>query len=76
MTKMLDLLEDFCVLRSYGYCRLDGSMNIHDRRDSVGIHCMLWLCQVFCEAIVLILESSMESSAGVLHLLEFWCSAQ
>ncbi|XP_076455656.1 lymphoid-specific helicase-like isoform X2 [Babylonia areolata] len=35
MTKMLDLLEDFCVLRHYGYCRLDGAMNIHDRRDSM-----------------------------------------
>ena len=35
MTKMLDLLEDFCVLRGYGHCRLDGAMNINDRRDSV-----------------------------------------
>ncbi|KAK7092524.1 lymphocyte-specific helicase-like isoform X2 [Littorina saxatilis] len=35
MTKMLDLLEDFCILRKYGYCRLDGAMNIHDRRDSM-----------------------------------------
>jgi SNF2 family DNA or RNA helicase len=37
MTKMLDLLEDFCVLRKYDYCRLDGSMNINDRRDSVSV---------------------------------------
>ncbi|KAL8601345.1 hypothetical protein ACOMHN_054638 [Nucella lapillus] len=35
MTKMLNLLEDFCVLRHYGYCRLDGAMSIDDRRDSV-----------------------------------------
>ncbi|XP_025081604.1 lymphocyte-specific helicase-like isoform X1 [Pomacea canaliculata] len=35
MTKMLDLLEDFCHLRNYGYCRLDGSMNIIDRKENM-----------------------------------------
>nr|KAG5698118.1 hypothetical protein BaRGS_001713 [Batillaria attramentaria] len=35
MTKMLDLLEDFCVLRKYEYCRLDGAMNIMDRKENM-----------------------------------------
>jgi len=25
MTKVLDILEDFCTLRNYIYCRLDGN---------------------------------------------------
>lgn len=32
MTMLLDILEDYCNLRNYKYCRLDGStdMNIRD----------------------------------------------
>ena len=35
MTKMLDILEDFMVKKRYSYFRLDGSLNIADRRDMV-----------------------------------------
>ena len=35
MTKLLDILEDFCYLRSYSHCRLDGTMKIDDRRDQI-----------------------------------------
>ena len=35
MTKMLDILEDYMVLRQLTYLRLDGSSNIEDRRDMV-----------------------------------------
>ncbi|XP_035824753.1 lymphocyte-specific helicase isoform X2 [Aplysia californica] len=37
MTRMLDLIEDFCQLRGYGFCRLDGSTNVDDRRDSMNV---------------------------------------
>lgn len=32
---MLDILEDFMVKKRYSYFRLDGSLNIADRRDMV-----------------------------------------
>ena len=32
---MLDILEDYMVLRQLTYLRLDGSSNIEDRRDMV-----------------------------------------
>ncbi|XP_031567428.1 lymphoid-specific helicase-like [Actinia tenebrosa] len=35
MTKMLDILEDFCYLRKYNYCRLDGAMSVQDRREQM-----------------------------------------
>nr|KAI8763669.1 lymphocyte-specific helicase isoform X2 [Biomphalaria glabrata] len=35
MTRMLDLIQDFCHIRGYGYCRLDGSDNIDDRKESM-----------------------------------------
>ncbi|KAH9499746.1 hypothetical protein Btru_077717 [Bulinus truncatus] len=35
MTRMLDLIEDFCHLRGYKYCRLDGSTNIDDRKENM-----------------------------------------
>ncbi|KAL9982147.1 hypothetical protein ACROYT_G010956 [Oculina patagonica] len=28
MTRMMDILEDYCILRDYGYCRLDGQMKM------------------------------------------------
>ena len=27
MTKMIDILQDFCEYRDYKYCRLDGNTN-------------------------------------------------
>ena len=35
MTKMLDLLEDYCGYRRYRYLRLDGQSTIMERRDMV-----------------------------------------
>lgn len=34
-TSMLDILEDFCMMRGFEYCRLDGSTNrVQVRRPS------------------------------------------
>ena len=35
MTKMLNLLEDYCRYRRYRFLRLDGSSTITDRREMV-----------------------------------------
>ncbi|EDO46669.1 predicted protein [Nematostella vectensis] len=35
MTKMLDILQDYCYLRGYQYSRLDGSMKVEDRREEI-----------------------------------------
>ncbi|XP_078325290.1 lymphoid-specific helicase-like isoform X2 [Crassostrea virginica] len=35
MTKMLDILQDFCWLRKYNFCRLDGSTNIQERQEQM-----------------------------------------
>jgi SWI/SNF-related matrix-associated actin-dependent regulator of chromatin subfamily A member 5 len=37
MTRMLDILEDFCVYRNYGYCRIDGNTSTEDRESSLEI---------------------------------------
>ena len=31
MTRMLDILEDFCILRGHSWCRLDGSTSAEER---------------------------------------------
>ncbi|XP_041371850.1 lymphocyte-specific helicase-like [Gigantopelta aegis] len=35
MTKLLDLLEDMCVLRDHKYCRLDGSCSVETRSEQM-----------------------------------------
>ncbi|KAM0674802.1 putative DNA helicase ino80 [Gurleya vavrai] len=35
MTKMMDLMEDYCIKKGYTYCRLDGSCRLNARRDTV-----------------------------------------
>lgn len=35
MTRVLDILEDFCVMRGYNYCRIDGNTNYEDRESSI-----------------------------------------
>ena len=35
MTKMLDILGDYCSLKKWKFCRLDGSMNFIDRQDNI-----------------------------------------
>ena len=34
---MMDILEDYCIIRNYGYSRLDGQMNVSDREQEVGV---------------------------------------
>ncbi|CCK70892.1 uncharacterized protein KNAG_0F02250 [Huiozyma naganishii CBS 8797] len=35
MSRLLDILEDYCFLRSYSYCRIDGSTDHEDRIRSI-----------------------------------------
>lgn len=35
MTKMLDLIEDYCYIRQHEYCRLDGSTRLEERQEQV-----------------------------------------
>ena len=35
MTKLLDILEDFCYLRKYKYSRIDGSTSFEDRQEQI-----------------------------------------
>ncbi|XP_074644341.1 lymphocyte-specific helicase-like [Tubulanus polymorphus] len=35
MTQMLNIIEDYCSLREYEYCRLDGSMGLKDRNEQM-----------------------------------------
>ena len=34
-TTMLDILEDFCYIRGYNYCRLDGNTGLEDRESQI-----------------------------------------
>ena len=35
MTRVLDILEDFCRMRAYNYCRIDGQTSYEDREDAI-----------------------------------------
>lgn len=35
MTRVLDILEDFMVMRGYKYCRIDGNTTYEDREESI-----------------------------------------
>ncbi|XP_065179062.1 lymphocyte-specific helicase-like [Sycon ciliatum] len=35
MTKMLDIVEDYAGMRSYSFCRLDGSVSLDDRQQQI-----------------------------------------
>ena len=35
MTSMMDIIEDYCIMRNYGYSRLDGQMKVSDRQQEV-----------------------------------------
>jgi SWI/SNF-related matrix-associated actin-dependent regulator of chromatin subfamily A member 5 len=35
MTRVLDIMEDFCRMRSYEYCRIDGQTSYEDRESSI-----------------------------------------
>lgn len=37
MTQILDIIEEFLILRSYQFSRLDGTMNIVDRVTSMNL---------------------------------------
>ena len=32
-TTMLDILEDYCIMRGFKYCRLDGTTELQDRES-------------------------------------------
>ncbi|KAJ8262167.1 hypothetical protein GJAV_G00163270 [Gymnothorax javanicus] len=38
MTRMLDILEDYCMWRNYGYCRLDGQTAHEERQKSINAY--------------------------------------
>lgn len=35
MTRMIDILEDYCQYRQYGYCRIDGNTSGEDRESQI-----------------------------------------
>ena len=35
MTRLLDILEDYCVIRSHNYCRIDGSSSYEEREEAI-----------------------------------------
>ena len=35
MTRLLDILEDYCMIRGYEYCRIDGNTSYEDRENSI-----------------------------------------
>lgn len=35
MSRMLDIFEDYCFLRNYEYCRLDGNSSFEDRAQAI-----------------------------------------
>ena len=39
MTRVLDILEDYCLWREYNYCRLDGNTQHVDRQVSTLLQC-------------------------------------
>jgi SWI/SNF-related matrix-associated actin-dependent regulator of chromatin subfamily A member 5 len=38
MTKVLDILEDYCLWKGYEYCRLDGNTSHEDRQNSINAY--------------------------------------
>uniref|UniRef100_S4RNC2 SNF2 related chromatin remodeling ATPase 5 n=1 Tax=Petromyzon marinus TaxID=7757 RepID=S4RNC2_PETMA len=38
MTRMLDILEDYCMWKGYGYCRLDGQTPHEDRQEAIAAY--------------------------------------
>ena len=39
MTRMLDILEDYCNFRGFKYCRIDGDTDINDRDTQIADFC-------------------------------------
>jgi SWI/SNF-related matrix-associated actin-dependent regulator of chromatin subfamily A member 5 len=37
MTRMLDILDDYCRLKGYPYCRIDGSTKGEDRDKNMDL---------------------------------------
>uniref|UniRef100_M3YDA0 Helicase C-terminal domain-containing protein n=1 Tax=Mustela putorius furo TaxID=9669 RepID=M3YDA0_MUSPF len=38
MTRVLDILEDYCMWRNYEYCRLDGQTPHDERQESINAY--------------------------------------
>ncbi|GFO02771.1 lymphocyte-specific helicase-like [Plakobranchus ocellatus] len=52
MTRLLDLIEDYCQIRKYDFCRLDGATNIEDRKENMEV-----FNQKFSEKFVFLLST-------------------
>ena len=37
MTRVLDILEDYCHMRSYEYCRIDGQATYEEREEAIDV---------------------------------------
>ena len=52
MTRLLDILEDYCMWRGYNYCRLDGQTAHEDRQRQINEYNMpgikFLLYNLFC----------------------------
>ena len=46
MTRMLDILEDYCLWRDYEYCRLDGQTPHTERQVYMSICMCVCICYV------------------------------
>lgn len=38
MTRMMDILEDYCISKGYSYCRIDGNTTYNDREDRIAAY--------------------------------------
>jgi len=47
MTKMLDILGDYCYLRNMPYCRLDGKYSMDERKEQV------WIVDILIQSAVI-----------------------
>ena len=47
MTRMLDILEDYCLWRDYEYCRLDGQTPHTERQVYVYVY-ICYVCTYVC----------------------------
>jgi hypothetical protein len=48
MTRMIDILEDYCLYRQYGYCRIDGNTSGEDRESQIDDYNRVRVCCCCC----------------------------
>ena len=71
MTRLLDLIEDYCQIRKYDFCRLDGATNIEDRKENVSNSGFCFKGAVFEIIIISCRQCSSCSGIGKLILALF-----